>query len=109
MYTWTEKLSCAVTVCDNDAIIIYMNEKAKTTFAKYGHNLVGHSLKEFHKEESWNGIQKLLAEGGSNHYTVEKEGIHKIIHQTPWYENGKIAGLVEFSFEIPADIPHIVR
>ena len=52
----------------------------------------------------------MLAEGTTNTYTVEKNGVKKLIHQTPWRdEEGKIAGLVEFSTVLPADMPHYVR
>ncbi|MDD2576134.1 MAG: diguanylate cyclase, partial [Bacteroidales bacterium] len=45
----------------------------------------------------------------TNAYTIEKEGLKKLIYQTPWYENGEFGGLVEFSIVIPMDMPHFVR
>jgi hypothetical protein len=33
---WADEMNCAVTVCNTDGVIFYMNEKAKKTFAKYG-------------------------------------------------------------------------
>jgi len=45
----------------------------------------------------------------TNVYTIEKAGIKKMIYQTPWYQNGKVAGLVEISIEIPFDMPHFIR
>jgi hypothetical protein len=32
-----------------------------------------------------------------------------MIQQTPWYECGEYRGIIEFSFEIPAEVPHFVR
>jgi hypothetical protein len=32
-----------------------------------------------------------------------------MIYQTPWYKEGEVAGLVEFSLEIPESMPHYVR
>ena len=49
------------------------------------------------------------AGGENNAYTIEKGPLRKLIYQTPWYEKGEIAGLVEFSLEIPAEMPHYVR
>jgi len=47
--------------------------------------------------------------GESNTYTVEKNGVKKLIYQTPWFEDGKVAGMVEFSIVLPTEIPHYVR
>ena len=44
-----------------------------------------------------------------NSYTIEKKGIRKMIHQTPWMEEGEFMGVVEMSFEIPMEMPHHVR
>ena len=40
---WAKELNCAVTVCDTEGIIIYMNDKSKETFSSYG-DLVGKIL-----------------------------------------------------------------
>lgn len=109
MYKWAQEMPCAVTVCDMQAKIIYMNDKSKKTFEKYGDNLIGRSLKEFHNKNSWIMIQDMLKNEKENHYTIEKNGIKKIIHQTLWYDNGNLGGLVEFSFEIPFEMSHFVR
>ena len=33
---WAEEADCAVTVCDTEGVILYMNEKARATFAQQG-------------------------------------------------------------------------
>lgn len=98
----------AVTVCDLECKIIYMNEKAQRVFQKYG-DLIGKNLRDCHSEPSIGKIDELLQTGSENTYTIEKNGIKKIIHQTPWFNDGKIAGLVELSIEIPLEMPHFVR
>lgn len=108
-YDWAKELPCGVTVCDKDAVIIYINDRAATTFSKYGASLVGHSLNEFHGERAKEMISGMLKEGSSNSYTIEKEGMKKLIHQMPWYNNGVVAGLVELSIVIPFEMPHFVR
>ncbi len=108
-YEWVKELPYAVTVCDNEGVITYMNDRATTTFAKYGDNLIGRSLYEFHAERSSAMIRKMLGEDSSNSYTIEKAGVKKLIHQSPWYKNGEVAGLVELSIVIPEDMPHIKR
>jgi transcriptional regulator with PAS, ATPase and Fis domain len=99
----------AVTVCDMDATIVYMNDRACQVFEKYGgRDLIGKSLFECHKEHSCAMIKKFLETGTTNAYTIDKGGVKKLIHQSPWYKDGKIAGLVELSIEIPAEMPNFV-
>lgn len=100
----------AVTVCDIDAMIIYMNDKACKVFEKYGgKSLIGRSLLECHNEHSKEKIRQFLKTGETNAYTIEKNGVKKLIHQSPWFKEGKIAGLVELSLELPVEMPHFVR
>ena len=107
-YEWAEEMKCAVTVCDTEGIILYMNRKARTTFAKHG-NLIGKCLFECHNPDSLKKIHEMLETGTTNSYTIEKHGIRKMIYQTPWFKNGTVAGLVEISMEIPDTMPHHVR
>ena len=107
---WTNGFLGAITVCDREGIVVYMNERSKEQFAKNdGGNLLGKSLIECHPEPARTFLQKMLAEPFSNSYTIEKNGIRKMIHQTPWMENGEFKGVVEISFEVPMDLPHHVR
>lgn len=107
-FDWTEELECAVTVCDSDGVVVYRNSKSAKTFEKYG-ELLGKNLRECHGEKSWAMIQRMLASGESNSYTIEKGGVKKLIHQTPWREDGIIKGLVEFSIVLPGELPHFIR
>ena len=105
---WAKEMNCAVTVCDKDGVILYMNDKAKETFSKHG-DLIGKSLIPCHNENSRAIIAKLLETGGTNAYTIEKNGLKKMIYQTAWKENGEVAGLVERSMVIPEEMPHYIR
>ncbi len=91
---WAKELNCSITVCDKNGIIVYMNDRAVEQYKKHG-NLVGKSLFDCHNEHAMGIIRKLLAEGGTNSYTIEK--------------NGDVAGLCEISMIIPAELPHYVR
>lgn len=108
---WAFRMNCAVTVADADCRIIYMNERSRQTFAKRGGAaLIGHNLMEYHNDRSKDIIRRLLAKGGTNAYTIEKEGLRKMIFQSAWFDStGKVAGLVEISMVIPAEMPHYVR
>ena len=83
-------------------------EWAKETFAKHG-DLIGKSLIPCHNDRSRAIIADLLATGGSNAYTIQKNGQKKMIYQSAWRENGEVAGLVEISMVIPEEMPHYVR
>ena len=107
---WTDEFLGAITVCDREGIVVYMNERSKLQFAKSGDgDLMGKSLIECHPEPARSLLLKMLAEPFSNSYTIEKKGIRKMIHQTPWMENGEFKGVVEISFEIPMETPHHIR
>jgi len=96
----------SITVCDKQANVIYQNERSIGTFS----HVVGKSLFECHPPHAAEKIQKMLQDGIPNAYTIEKNGKKKLIYQTPWKDtDGNIAGLVEYSFEIPFDMPHYVR
>ena len=101
-------MNCAVTVCDTEGVILYMNEKARATYIRHG-NLIGSNLFGCHNERSREIIRRLTAEGGSNAYTIEKQGVRKMIYQTAWRTGDKVGGLVEISMEIPAEMPHYIR
>lgn len=110
MEDWALEFPGAVTVSDKDYTIVYMNDKATKTFEKDGgRNLLGQSLLGCHNEKSKAIMQRILETGVPNAYTIEKKGVKKFIYQAPWRKNGKIAGLVELSMEIPFEMPHFVR
>jgi transcriptional regulator with PAS, ATPase and Fis domain len=103
---WSRELPAAVTVCDRNGVILEMNDKAKSTFSG---DLVGKNVLDCHPEPTRTKLSELLATGKSNVYTIEKNGIKKLIYQSPWYRDGQFAGLVEISLELPASLPHFRR
>lgn len=105
---WAESLKCAITVCDRNCRIIFMNARSRETFARHG-DIIGHDLMQYHPARAQKMIRHMLATGTTNAYTIEKEGKRKIIYQTPWYEDDEVAGLVEISIVLPAEMPHYVR
>ncbi len=106
---WDEYPS-AVTVSDHNGTIIYMNKKAADTFKKWGGlELIGKSLYDYHNENSTKIIREILTSGKPNTYTIDKSGKKKLVHQSPWFLNGKVAGLTEISIELPDEMNHIIR
>lgn len=107
---WAGELCVAITVSDTSGKIVYMNDKSAMTFEKNGgRELVGKNLRECHLPGSWEKILDIMDKREVNCYTIEKEGIRKLIYQAPWYENGKLSGLVELSMVIPVKMDHFVR
>ncbi len=109
-HEWIKEFPGAVTVCNAEGIIVEMNDRAARTFEKDGgYALVGKSMLECHSELSRDKVQKLLASHEKNVYTIEKNGVKKLLFQSPWFCNGEYAGFVELSLEIPFEMPHFVR
>jgi transcriptional regulator with PAS, ATPase and Fis domain len=105
-----ETLDGSVMVSDADGNIIYLNEKAATTFQKDGgRELIGKNLKDCHQDDSNKKIAEMTQTHQKNVYTIEKKGRKKLIYQSPWFSNGEFGGLVELSLEIPFEMPHFVR
>jgi len=107
---WIKEFPAAVTVCDESGIILEMNDKAAKTFeADGGRELIGKNMLDCHPEPSRTKTERLLASREKNVYTIEKNGVKKLIYQSPWFKNGKYAGFVELSLEIPFEMPHFIR
>lgn len=107
---WMESFSGAVTICDKNGIILYMNQKAINTFANFGGSkLIGTNLLDCHPEPSRTKLLNMLRDETSNVYTIEKNGVRKLIHQSPWYKNNEYSGFIELSLELPEVMPNFVR
>jgi transcriptional regulator with PAS, ATPase and Fis domain len=107
---WFNGITIAITVSDADGKIIEMNDASAKVFEKYGgRELIGQKLNNCHNPNSIEIMGRLLSDGATNVYTIEKKGQKKMIFQAPWHQGGKIAGLIEFSFVIPAEMPHFIR
>ena len=103
---YMKELNVAITVCDKEGKILQMNDKSQKT--NHG-DLVGQNVLDCHPEPARTKLVQLMEEHATNVYTIEKNGVKKLIYQTPWYENGEFMGLVEFSLEIPFEMPHYIR
>lgn len=110
LHAWAQSFPGMVTVCDPAGVILAMNDAAIRAFASSGGaTLIGQNALDCHPGESREKFADLLREPRVNVYTTEKNGIHKLIYQCPWYHDGQFAGLVETVAEIPAALPHFVR
>lgn len=105
MKDYFAEVAVSMTVCDLQGNVVYQNARAREALG----DARGANLKECHRPESWAKICEMIAEGTTNAYTIEKRGVRKLIYQTPWYEEGCVAGLVEYSIVLPDNMPHKVR
>lgn len=105
---WAREMDCAITVCDANANIIYMNDASRRINSPEA-DIIGHNLRQYHPPRAIEIIDRLLREGGYNAYTISKRGQRKMIYQAAWRQGGQIAGLVEISMVIPEELPHYVR
>jgi len=107
---WTMNFPAAITVCDPDGIILEMNAQSAQVFAADGGRLlIGKNLLDCHPEPARTKTQRLLASHEVNAYTIEKNGVKKLVYQAPWFKDGAYAGLVELSIQIPFELPHFLR
>lgn len=107
---WTKEINFAITVCDKDGIITFMNDKAIKTFEKDGGTkLIGTNVLDCHPEPSRTQLSGMLKTETKNVYTIEKNGVKKLIYQTPYYENNEYKGFVEMSLELPEAMENFVR
>jgi nitrogen-specific signal transduction histidine kinase len=108
--SWVKEFPGPVIVSDVSGIIIELNDKAVEWFAdKGGKGLVGKSLFEVHLGPSQSKIKELLQTKETNVYTIERNGVRRLVYQSPWYRDGALAGLVELLLEVPPEIPHHLR
>jgi transcriptional regulator with PAS, ATPase and Fis domain len=109
-HAWIKEFPAAITVCDKEGIILEMNDKAAKTFeADGGYKLIGSNMLDCHPDPARKKTERLLAAHVKNVYTIEKNGVKKLIYQSPWYKEGEYAGFVEISLEIPLEMPHFIR
>ncbi len=107
---WVMEFEGAITVCDTQGKIIEMNDVAARNFSEMGgKDLIGSNLFDCHPEKASAKLKELMETRGTNVYTTEKNGIRKLIYQSPWVIDGEYKGFVEIILILPAVIPHFVR
>lgn len=109
-HSWIKEFPVSVIVCDSEGIILAMNDKAAHGHeTDGGYSLIGKNMLDCHPETARTKTTKLLESQTNNVYTIEKNGVKKMVFQSPWFRDGQYAGFVEMVFEIPFEMPHFIR
>ena len=106
MVNYFQELNIAITVSDAEGNVLWMNNRSQEV--NHG-DFTGQNLLACHPEPAKAKLLEMLKQHNANAYTIEKNGIKKLIYQTPWLDNGVFAGYIELSIEIPLEMPHYVR
>ncbi len=108
--SWTNQVAIAITVADATGTITEMNPTSIATFAADGGtSLIGSDVLACHPEPSRTKLASMYNQHQPNHYTIQKNGQKKIIHQLPLVSDGVFHGFVEISIPIPDTLPHFNR
>ena len=107
---WIKQFNEAITICNENGIIVEMNDKAIKSFEKDGgEKLLGTNVLDCHPEPSKTILKDLMQNKKTNIYTIEKNGVKKLIYQGPVYDGKDYRGIIEVVIEIPFDMPHFIR
>lgn len=109
MIDFLKEADLAMTVCDREGRIIYMNNQSKEVNQKPGTDLMGKNILDCHPEPARSLLVHMMENGEKHVYTIEKKGKKKLIYQIPWYQEGEYMGFVELSMIIPFEMDHKVR
>ena len=92
----------AATVCDKEGTVLYQN---KSAIDRDG-DVIGKNLYNCHGPRAGAMSRHMIESGDSNTYQVIHHGKHKLLHQTPWYDDeGNVAGLIELDIDLPDNMP----
>jgi len=109
-HAWVKELPAEIIVCDAAGLLIEMNEAAEELFASDGgRGLLGSDVLDCHSGADRSKLERMIKEGRSNAYINEESGSLTFFFQSPWYRDGRYAGFVEISFQVPGEIPHYLR
>ena len=107
---WVKELPISITVCDAQGIIIEMNEKSCQVFEKRGgRELIGDNVLDCHPEKAGKKIKEIMESQTINCYITERNGVKRMVYQSPWYQEGKYRGIVEFIMELPNEVQCLKR
>lgn len=109
-HPWVPGFPGTITVCDQDGIIVDLNDAAARLFAdRGGRALIGSSIFDCHPEPARTRLAELFESRKQNVYTIQQQGRRKLVFQTPWSRDGQYGGYLDMTIEIPWAMPHFDR
>lgn len=109
-HRWVKEFPGTITVCDKDGVIIDLNDASVRQFAdRGGRDLIGSVIFDCHPEPAKTRLAELFQSRKQNVYTIQKDGLRKLVFQTPWFIDGAYAGYLDMTIEIPWTMPHFNR
>ena len=107
---WFSSFPVAMTITDEEGVILDMNDCAADSFKKDGGRLlIGKSVFDCHPEPSKSKLRNLYEDQFVNAYFITKNGQKKLIYQAPFFQKGEFAGFVEICLDLPENMPHFDR
>jgi hypothetical protein len=107
---WMKGIHGNVIVTDTLGVILYLNDGAAAAYAAAGgRGLLGSNMLDCHPPDVRTQVAAMLAEGRANSYTITRGGQRRLVHQSPWYDEGRYAGFVELVLPLPEGMPHFDR
>lgn len=101
-FNYLDTVDFAATVCDKDGVVLYQNARA----IRRDGDVTGKNLYNCHGEKAGQMIRHMIETGAKNTYQIIRHGKHRLLHQTPWFdESGAVAGLIELSIDLPDNMP----
>jgi nitrogen-specific signal transduction histidine kinase len=86
-FNWIDEFNGAVTICNRQGIIVYMNRQSEIQFKKYGgKKLFGQSLIDCHPEPARTQLLKMLEKPTENKYITEKNGKKSWLYNLPGWK-----------------------
>jgi transcriptional regulator with PAS, ATPase and Fis domain len=109
---WIRGFPVALVICDRKGMLTYLNDAAAAMYAPFGgYALLGKSVFDgCHKQQASNDKMIEIMETRKPHtYSIERDGVKRLIHQMPHIIDDEVIGIVELAIVIPFEMPHFVR
>jgi PAS domain S-box-containing protein len=107
---WISTYPAEIMVCDQEGIILEMNNIAIEIYRKEGGaELIGRNVFDHHYEPARSQMRGVVNQQRHVIYTTEKAGMKKLVSIAPWYRQGEYAGFVLIVLDLPETIPNIVK
>ena len=108
--TWAYTFPAEIIVCDDEGIILEMNETAIRQYRKEGGAaMIGSNVFDHHPEPARKQAQEMSTNQKYTQYTTEKNGLKRLVCIAPWYQNKQYAGFTLLTLDLSDNMANIVK